>query len=293
MELAIVARAAIIMLRDRGFDVRRAWSGTLLSALDMAGVSLSLLPVDEPTLALLDAPTTAPAWPGPGHVNPARPVTAAAEPERVMAAAEPDAGGAAVRRAMLAAADALDAAEPRLTELDTRAGDGDLGQSMQRGAAAVRALPADRFATAGAGLAAAAEALRRAIGGSSGPFYATALLRAGRRLGSGAPSPADWAGALDAAVTAITELGGARPGDRTMIDALRPAADAITAAVAAGKPLSEAWALAVAAAEAGAEATAAMHPRAGRASYLGDRAVGVPDGGAVAATIWMRALGGA
>ena len=157
----------------------------------------------------------------------------------------------------------------------------------------MRALPPGRFATAGDGLAAVAEALRRAIGGSSGPFYATALLRAGRRLGGGAPSPVDWAAAFSAAVEAITELGGARPGDRTMVDALGPAADALAAAVAAGKPLAEAWRAAVAAAETGAEATAAMHPKAGRASYLGDRALGVPDGGAVAATIWMRALGGA
>jgi len=293
MELAIVARAALHGLRARGLPVARAWSGTLLSALDMPGFSLSVLPVDDGLLALLDAPTAAPSWPGPGRVNPTPALVSAAAPGETVPDAEPDAGGAAVRRAVLAAADALAAAESRLTDLDTRAGDGDLGQSMARGAAAVRALPPGRFATAGDGLAAVAEALRRAIGGSSGPFYATALLRAGRRLGGGAPSPADWAAAFSAAVEAITELGGARPGDRTMVDALGPAADALAAAVAAGKPLAEAWRAAVAAAETGAEATAAMHPKAGRASYLGDRALGVPDGGAVAATIWMRALGGA
>lgn len=73
-------------------------------------------------------------------------------------------------------------------------------------------------------------------------------------------------------MTAISDLGGAAPGDRTMIDALRPAADA------------------VAAAERGVEATRGMAPRAGRASYLGERAVGVPDAGATAVVEGMKAI---
>lgn len=296
MELAIIGRAALKGLQARGLKVSRAWSGTLLSALDMPGFSLSLLPLDDELLALLDAPATAPAWPGPGLVN-AAPEPAARADERpkpghdTHLTAAPDAAGASVRRAALAAADAMSAAEPRLTELDSLAGDGDLGQSMQRGAEAVRALPAARFATASSGLAAIAEALRRAIGGSSGPFYATALMRASRHLGDrGEVTSADWAEAFDAAVTAISELGGARTGDRTMVDALRPAADALERGVAAGKPLPQAWADAVAAAEQGVEATRSMQPRAGRASYLGERAVGVPDAGAVAVMEWMKAI---
>lgn len=160
---------------------------------------------------------------------------------------------------------------------------------MSRGAAALRALPDGAWAEAPAALARMGEALRRAIAGSSGPFYATALLRAARALPT-SPTPEDWSRALTAAVDAIAELGGAKPRDRTMLDALRPAADAFAHALAAGHPPAAAWKKAVQAARSGAEATAAMRPRLGRASYLGDRAIGTPDAGAAAVTIWLEAL---
>ncbi|MBK1657356.1 dihydroxyacetone kinase family protein [Paracraurococcus ruber] len=292
MELAVVARAALALLRGRGLVVERAWSGTLLSALEMPGVSLTVLPVDDGRLARLDAPSAAPAWPGSGRIAPSRIVIGAPPMPPEAAPQTPTPEGQAVRRAALAAATALEAAEARLTELDSAAGDGDLGLSMTRGAAAVRALPEGAWADAPAALHAMGEALRRAIAGSSGPFYATALLRAARALPPGAPSPQDWARAFAAGVAAIAELGGAQPGDRTMLDALHPAARRLGEAVAESRPLAEAWREAVAAARQGAEATAGMRPRLGRASYLGERAMGVPDAGAVAALTWMEALGG-
>ena len=131
----------------------------------------------------------------------------------------------------------------------------------------------------------------QAIAGSSGPFYATALLRASRRLARGAqPSARDWAGAFSDAVQAVSDLGGAKAGDRTMLDALFPAAAAFEQGLAQGATPAVAFAAAVEAAEQGAQATAAMAPRAGRASYLGERAVGAPDGGAVAVACWLAAL---
>ncbi|NHF73228.1 dihydroxyacetone kinase family protein [Paracoccus xiamenensis] len=292
MELSVIQRAALNDLRARGLEVARQWSGTLLSALDMPGFSLSVLPLDAQLLTWLDAPTTAPAWPGAGLLNAGQlrlPAPPAADPSPADTPA--DATGAALHAAVLRATEALIAAEPELTRLDSLAGDGDLGQSMQRGSEAVRALPASAFASAETGLTAIAAALRKAIGGSSGPFYATALLRAARSLsGKSAPSPTNWATAFDVAVTAISDLGGARPGDRTMVDALRPAAEAFSAAIAGGAPVAQAWHAAIAAADQGLEATKAMQPRAGRASYLGDRATGIPDGGAAAVTYWMKAL---
>jgi triose/dihydroxyacetone kinase / FAD-AMP lyase (cyclizing) len=91
-------------------------------------------------------------------------------------------------------------------------------------------------------------------------------------------------------VQAISDLGGAKAGDRTMLDALIPAANTFERQLRAGRAPDQAWAQAVAAAEQGAQETAAMTPRAGRASYLGARAVGSPDGGAVAAVCWLQAL---
>ena len=288
MELTIVARRALAVLRDRGLRVERAWAGAFMTALEMPGCSLSLLRLDEARLARLDAGTEAPAWPGTGRLAPRQMRRLSTAMDTVPAVA-PGPFAPALRAAALSAAAALEAAEEQLTRLDSHAGDGDLGASMTRAAAALRALPQEAWADPVTALTAMGQALRRAIGGSSGPFYATALLRAARQLGA-SPDPAAWSAAFSAGVAAMAELGGARPGDRTMLDALHPAATAFEAALAEGHPLPEAWQAALAAAEAGAAATAEMLPRLGRAAYLGQRALGVPDAGASAVLVWMRAL---
>lgn len=293
MELAVVAREAMLQLRERGLRVLRAWSGNLLTALEMPGCSLSVMRIDPQRMERLDAPTTAPSWPLGGVVpEAAARISIPAAASGTAAIMKGDAEqGAAIQRAVLAAAAALDAAEPQLTELDSVAGDGDLGISMARAAAAVRAIPDAYWSGPARGLDAMSEALRRAIGGSSGPFYATGLLRAARRLGDvDLAGPADWAAAFDLGVAAVSELGGAKPGDRTMLDALRPAAEAFAEAVSAGRSVGEALSAMLAAGEAGAEATGAMTPRLGRAAYLGDRIKGVPDAGAAAVVVWLRAL---
>ena len=293
MELAIVGRAAMARLRAKRIIVERAWSGTLLSALEMPGFSLSLLAVDDARLAQLDAATTAPAWPGSGVV-PAHRFIARSSGNRLLTGkhhSSPDTSGPAVMAAALACAAALEDAEQQLTELDSAVGDGDLGISLRRGAEAVRALSLTNATDAASALTQIADALRRAIAGSSGPFYAVALFRAAEHLANAAGSgPAVWTEAFEHAVDAIAELGGAKRGDCTMLDALYPAVDAFKAGQQQGLPVTDAWLQSVAAAEEGAAATAAMRPRSGRAAYLGDRAVGVPDGGAVAVSIWLRAL---
>ncbi|AFL50465.1 ATP-dependent dihydroxyacetone kinase [Sinorhizobium fredii] len=293
MELSIVARAAISGLQAHGVAAERAWAGTFLSALDMPGFSLSVMYLDDMLLDLLDAPTEASSWPGKGRVNAHR---AMAEPLKPVVtesahATSPTAEGLQVRELAARAANAAISAEDELTKLDSIAGDGDLGASMKRGGEAILALSAADFVDPSTGLASIGNALRRSIAGSSGPFYAAGLLRASRRLADLAlPSAKDWSDAFSLAVDAISELGGAQPGDRTMVDALRPAADALKAGLASGKSPEEAWRAAIDAAIAGANATKTMRPRLGRASYLGERAVGHPDGGAVAVATWLKAL---
>lgn len=296
MELACVSRDALGYLRTRGFDVQRAWCGTLLSALDMSGFSLSLLRVDDARLSLLDAATDAPAWPGPGRIG--FDIFAASADRLPETTPAPPAAHAAfadsrLRRAAMAVADALLANEERLTGLDARAGDGDLGSSMVRGANAIAALPDTAWSSPYEALTQISHALRRAIGGSSGPFYATATLRAARALSDkGNPTPLQWAEAFVQAVEAVRDLGGAKIGDRTMVDALQPAAEALNVALRAGAAPAQAWATAVSAARKGCEATAHMAPRLGRASYLGNRALGVADAGATAVVCWLDALTG-
>lgn len=282
MELAIVARKTLQSLRQGGLNPVRAYTGNYMTALEMPGISLTVLPVDAERLTALDAPANAAAWTSSGRIPDALSITPTAK-------AAPRAGDAApgplsprLKSALHAVAKALEAAEPELTDLDSKTGDGDLGASMARAAEAAMALPGQSYSSPSRLLADLGDALRRAIGGSSGPFYATALLRAAAELdGIAEPTSAQWHAAFSAAVTAIGDLGGARPGDRTMLDALAPAVTAWQADGFSSVP---------GAAEAGAAATAQMHPRLGRASYLGERALGTPDGGAVAVAIWLRAL---
>lgn len=294
MELDIVLRAGYDALARRHIEVERAWAGTLLSALNMPGCSISVMGVDDATLERLDAPTDARAWPGGGAVNRAIRVDVQAEAPEARIGVESEAAkrwAERIEQALKSVADVLVENEPKLTELDALAGDGDLGASMTRAAQAIVGVPAAALGAPDAALAALSSALRKAIAGSSGPFYATALMRASRSLsGVEEPTPNDWAIAFGEAVQSISELGGAKAGDRTMLDALIPAANAFEAALKSGKPTRDAWMVAVSAADKGAQDTAGMTPRAGRASYLGERAVGTADGGAVAVALWLAAL---
>jgi dihydroxyacetone kinase len=295
MELAIVARRAVAVLEGRGLAVERVYLGTFLSALEMAGVSLSVLPVDDDRLSRLDAPTEAPAWPNAaararGRTAPARPTPPAATPAVAPPPRTPlgQAVGAALRSATLA----LLAAAPRLTQLDQAVGDGDLGISLERGARAVQAAlslyPLDDPA---ATLFALGVTLQRALGGTSGPLYAAFFLRAAGVLRRGrAGDPETWADAFEAGCAGLAELGGAGPGDRTMLDALLPAAAAFRQTLRAGGTASYALRTAATAAAAAAAATAALLPRRGRSSYLGERALGHPDPGAEAVAVWLGAL---
>jgi dihydroxyacetone kinase len=182
MELSIVARSAIAILERKGVTVERAWAGTFLSALDMPGFSLSVMHVDDAALDLLDAPTDAGAWPRGGAVNRSRVLRSTKVEESVSSAAKTTAAGERLRQAAEVVATALIAAEPQLTELDSITGDGDLGASMTRGGEAVLALSKESFGNVADGLMAMGNAMRKAIGGSSGPFYAAGLMRASRTL---------------------------------------------------------------------------------------------------------------
>jgi dihydroxyacetone kinase len=200
---------------------------------------------------------------------------------------------ATLRRAIEAVCECLLAAEPTLTEMDQRVGDGDLGISLARGARAVQ-LELDSYAsetTPGAALREISATLRRVVGGTSGPLYAVMLLRAAVALEqSDETSARQWAAAFSAGVDGLMELGGASPGDRTMVDALKPAADALQNGLVHMASTDAALQAAVDAASDGALRTASMHPRRGRSSYVGDRALGHVDPGAHAVALWLAAI---
>jgi phosphoenolpyruvate---glycerone phosphotransferase subunit DhaL len=191
------------------------------------------------------------------------------------------------------AEDQIRAQSDYLTQLDAAIGDGDHGTNMRRGFDAVgKALAGQAKDTPpGRLLIVAGKTLVATVGGASGPLWGSALRRAGRSVGDAETfDGAQLADALDAAIEGVVELGAAAPGDKTMVDALTPAVQALRDALAAQKSLDDAVQAAAAAAKAGAEATVPMRARKGRASYLGERSIGHQDPGATSAAIIVAAL---
>jgi dihydroxyacetone kinase-like protein len=186
------------------------------------------------------------------------------------------------RRWMTVTAASVDSEAERLTALDSEIGDADHGSNLQRGFRAVKdALEKEPPATPGAVLTQAGRLLVSTVGGASGPLYGTLLRRTGKTLGEAAEvDRQQFAEALRAGVDAVMKLGGAAAGDKTMIDALLPAVDA----------LGESFAAARDAAREGAVATTPMRARKGRASYLGDRSIGHQDPGATSSALLVAAL---
>lgn len=201
-----------------------------------------------------------------------------------------------------------------LTELDAAIGDGDHGVNLDRGFQAVRAeLDGGRWAAFSAGgmLEATGALLLGTVGGASGALYGRAFQRAGRALeahdvdsrtigaaaGAGDVDSLDGlVRALDAAIEAIAQLGHSHPGEKTMLDALVPAAAALAATAQRGsvpspdRRLDEAIRRAATAAAAGADATIPLLARKGRASYLGPRSIGHMDPGAASSALILGAL---
>lgn len=294
MELAIVARHAVPFLQSKGYTVERIYAGTFLSSLDMAGISISVLGIKDEWLGWLDAPTTAPAWPDvlkrcPGKAEARIATETSAKVSRSLGEGPLTDAGRRVKRAIEAALKALIEAEEELTEMDRATGDGDLGASMGRAAMAVRSrIDSYPLNNLSATLKTLGHLFQREMGGSSGPLYGVLFLRCGNVLeSSGRSGLGRWAEAVDQGCQAISELGDAKPGDRTMLDALAPFVRSLKDV--RGEPSRETLLMAVRAAEDGAEATAQMKPRLGRFSYLGDRVLGHPDPGAKAVAIWLRA----
>ena len=198
------------------------------------------------------------------------------------------------------AADRLHEQAAALTALDQAIGDGDHGTNMDRGFSAIRALlDAGRpegdepRAVAGARLKTAGRTLISTVGGAAGSLYGTALMRAGATVTESSPDTSAGeviVAALDAAIAGIQQLGKAMPGEKTMLDALVPAADVGRTSVAGGMDAAQVTAGMAETAEAGAIATIPMLATKGRASYLGERSIGHQDPGATSSALLLRAL---
>ena len=177
-------------------------------------------------------------------------------------------------------------------ELDSVVGDGDFGYSLARGFEVVLSGwdGVDRT-DPGVFLSKIAIVITSTIGGTSGPLWGTAFLRAGTALkGRNEISAADTITALRAAIEGIKYRGKSDVGDKTLLDALVPAVDALEAAFAAGDDAKTALGKMAASARAAAESTSVLQARRGRASYTGERSVGSPDAGAIAIAVLAERL---
>jgi len=200
-----------------------------------------------------------------------------------------------------AAAERVHTEAPALTALDQAIGDGDHGINLDRGFAAILAMlderPPPEDGTADA--TATADLLRQTgktliskVGGASGPLYGTAFLRGGGAIAAddGASAAAAFVAALEAATAGIAGLGKAAEGEKTMLDALFPAARAARSSLDGGGDLAAVTAAARDAATEGATATIPMLATKGRASYLGQRSIGHQDPGATSAALLLGVL---
>lgn len=270
LEMALVTRAAL----KSPLGARIAWvlgPAAVVTALDMRGFSLSLMPVDDAKIAMLTAPVAPPAWPVARRTAQAAPTLAV--PSELSPSPAKATKNPATRALIEAICTTLINAQADLDSLDARVGDGDTGSTFAAAARRVRDdlddLP---LAEPEALCHSLSERLSRVMGGSSGVLLSIFVAAVGVALSEGAGTP----GALQAGVGRMQHYGGAQQGDRTMLDALVPAIEAL----AAGLGLASA----AAAARAGADLTANMPAaRAGRSSYVGSKdLLGVVDPGAEA-----------
>ncbi len=177
-----------------------------------------------------------------------------------------------------------------LTQLDMAIGDGDHGANMHRGMQAVIArLSSTANQDIGAILKTVAMTLISTVGGASGPLYGSLFLQMATTIGNKTElSAQEFSAALKSGIDSVIARGKAAPGEKTMIDALLPAFEALHAALQAGKPFAEAMRASAEAAAAGRDATIPMVAKKGRASYLGERSAGHLDPGATSSALLLQ-----
>lgn len=277
------------LLVKAGLEVVEPECGELVTSLDMSGLSLTLFWLDAELSLYWSAPADTPAY-RKGTLSPRAPKARRDSTQFDDVAVDTEQGtdeairvGTFAVAALGTARDVVARHEEYLGRLDAIAGDGDHGIGMRRGADAAAAAA---HAAAGTGvrniLTRAGEAWSEKAGGTSGALWGTALTSAGNALGNrNRYTAVDAATAVAAFATAITELGKAAPGDKTMVDALLPFEEVFSTEITRGTPVDRALAAAAAAASTAADNTAGLLPKKGRARPLAEKSLGHPDPGAI------------
>ena len=303
-ELFVVWGTVSQLLAKAGYELVEPVVGEVVTSLDMEGIALAVQYLDEELERLWCAPCASPGFSRGPQAAPAklRERSQAAHSgdgaERIWAPAGPaaQAQGRVAARALAAMAACMADQEEMLAQIDSVCGDGDHGRGMVRGSKAAAAVAQDAVeAQAGVGsvLQAAGDSWRAAAGGTSGVLWGSALWTLGETLGDEQEviDAALMAQATDAACAKLMELGGAQVGDKTMVDALVPFAEALGQGAEAGLSLSEAWGKAVTVAHEAARNTANLTAKIGRARPQASRSLGTPDAGAISLALCLEACG--
>ena len=298
-ELFVTYRRVAQLLSAAGLQIVDPEVGELVTSFEMAGISLTLIWLDDELDGYWRASAYSAAF-RKGAVEAAEMSADEGEdPERddepiPWASEASRAAAQLVAAALDAVRQTIDDNVDELGRLDSIAGDGDHGIGMQRGATAANGAALDalqRGAGAGTVLKRAGDAWAYRAGGTSGALWGVALNAIGARLGDDPkPDDAGMAGGIADARDSIMRFGKAEPGDKTLVDVLVPFSAALTDAVDRGVGLVEAWGRALVVADAAAEATASLRPKIGRARPLAEKSLGSPDPGAVSMAMIIRAV---
>jgi len=303
-ELFVVWGEVARLLRERGYTIVEPEVGELVTSLDMAGCSLTLMWLDDELERYWTAPADTPAYKKGAAAAASQPGDRRTDADIETATATPqfaelsdDAGrngGRLIARAFDAMAEMLADAEQELGRIDAIAGDGDHGRGMVKGSSAARVAAAKAVedgAGQGSVLTAAGKQWAAKAGGTSGVLWGAMLGALGARLGdTGRPDSATVAAGMRDGYDALIRLGGAAPGDKTMLDALLPFVEELERRVADGEPWQQAWRAAADLATEAARATADLRPKVGRARPLAERSVGTPDAGATSLAMCARTV---
>lgn len=303
-ELFVLWKNVSKLLEEKGLRIVDPEVGELVTSLDMAGLSLTLVSLDDELEKLWKAPADTPAFKK-GKVGGSmveeharreiRELTVEDHTSITPASEKSRNYASRVLDMLQTMRDVLSEAEEELGRIDAVAGDGDHGRGMVKGIrAAVDA--AESAVGLGAGveqtLEWAGDEWSAKAGGTSGALWGAALRSAGETLGanSGGLEPQDVLKAVDSSLTAITSLGKASIGDKTMVDSLSPFVDDLRDGLSSGLSLGEAWERAATRATQAAKDTASLVPKVGRARPLGEKSVGTPDAGATSMALILTAL---
>jgi dihydroxyacetone kinase len=305
-ELFVLYREVARLLPAGGVQAIAPEVGELVTSLDMAGCSLTVFWLDEELEELWTAPADSPGYRKPGvalaRTTHARSKRAGSAPAATLGAmggpeANSGAGGVAdssaaavVRSALTSMLEVIESTEEELGRIDAVAGDGDHGRGMVRGLRAAVGAAAKAGDVPGTVLVVAGAAWAESAGGASGALWGAMLQSFGRSLvenGTGAEAVGE---ALGEAITSLVALGGAKPGDKTMLDALEPFVHAYLERTRAGEGVVSAWAAALPAGQKGAQYTSSLVSKRGRSAVLGERSRGAPDPGAVSMMYCLAAV---